>query len=313
MKTYLGMDFGGTKLLIGEVDADGAVLHSKRYTTGFTRQADAAQALLAAVRNYRQTVGFTGTLTAAGVGIVGIVDNARGEWISIAHDPEGPPIPLARMVSQELGIPCGIDNDVRSSTTAELLLGQGRYTKDFIYLNVGTGLAAGFVTGGRILRGANVNSGEIGHMVVDLSDQSPCVCGRRGCVESVVSGIGFTHQAQRHGLNDLMTQAGGRADVCRLFDRADAGDRACREIIEYGARTLACVIMNLVRITDPDTIIYGGSILSDDRFLKLVQQALEPGTMRGVTRGLVASSFNPQYAGLLGAASLGMVKDRMQP
>ena len=310
MKTYLGMDFGGTKLLIGEVDAKGEMLGSKRYATGFTRQADAAKALLEAVRDYRDNVGFVGEPEAAGVGIVGIVDNARGEWISIAHDPEGPPIPLAHMVSQELGVPCGIDNDVRSSTTAELLLGQGRYSKNFIYLNVGTGLAVGFVVDGQILRGANVNAGEIGHMVVDLSDRSSCVCGRTGCVENVVSGIGFTHQVKVRGLNDLLTQAGGRADVCRLFDRAEKGDKDCREIVEYGARALACVIMNLVRAADPDTVIYGGGILGDNRFLHMVERELEPNTMRGVTRGMIASSFNSQYAGLLGAASLGMVKIR---
>lgn len=308
MKTYLGMDFGGTKLLIGEVTAQGDILRSRRYETGFTRQADATRALVAAVRDYRDNVGFVGEPAAAGVGIVGTVDNARGEWIAIAHEPEGPPVPLADMVCQELGIPCGIDNDVRSSTTAELLLGQGRYSQNFIYLNVGTGLAAGFVADGQILRGANVNAGEIGHMVVDLSDKSPCVCGRAGCVENVVSGIGFTQQARTHGLSDLMTQVGGRADVCGLFDRAEQGDAVCRSIVEYGARALACAIMNLVRVTDPDTIIYGGGILGDERFLHMVEQELEPGTMRGVTRGLVASSFNPRYAGLLGAASLGMVK-----
>ena len=70
--------------------------------------------------------------------------------------------------------------DRRSATTAELLLGAGRQSKDFIYLNVGTGLAAGFVADGHILRGANQNAGEIGHMVVDLSNPYPCICGRQG-------------------------------------------------------------------------------------------------------------------------------------
>lgn len=308
MKTYLGMDFGGTKLLIGEVDTQGTVLRSKRYATGYTKQADAIRALLEAIRDYKGDVGFAGEPAAAGVGIVGIVDNQRGEWISMGHEPEGPPAPLAHMVSQELGIPCGIDNDVRSATTAEQLLGQGRYSRNFIYLNVGTGLAAGFVVDGQILRGAHMNAGEIGHMVIDLSDQSPCVCGRTGCVENRVSGIGFTRQAQARGLNELMTQVGGRADVRRLFVRAETGDPDCREMIAYGARAIACVIMDLVRVTDPDTIIYGGGIIGDTRFLHMVEKELEPSIMRGVTRGLVASSFAPQYAGLLGAASLGMVQ-----
>lgn len=308
MKTYLGMDFGGTKLLIGEINEAGTLLRSSRYETGYTKQAQAATALLAAIRDYRDNIGFVGTPLAAGVGIVGIVNNALGEWISIGHEPEGKPIPLARLMEEELGIPCAIDNDVRSSTTAELLLGQGKHTRDFIYLNVGTGLAAGFVVAGQLLRGAHVNAGEIGHMVVELSGGIPCVCGRKGCAENIVSGIGFTQQARIRGLKQLFTQTDDRADVLQLFEEAKNGDADCREIIAHAAKALACVIMNLVRVTDPDTIIYGGSILGDEQFLQMVKANLEQRTMRGVTRGLVASSFNPQFAGLLGAASIGMVK-----
>lgn len=309
MNTYLGMDFGGTKLLIGEVDATGTVLRTKRYATACTCQADAIQALLAAVRDYQDHVGFVGTPVAAGVGIVGTVDHARGEWITMYHDPEGPPVPLAALISKELELPCKIENDVRSTTMAEMLLGHGRYTKNFIYLNVGTGLAAGFVVDGHLLRGANVNAGEIGHMVVDLSQKQRCICGRNGCVENFVSGIGFTQQASLYGLEELLTP-GGRADVPRMFAMAEGGDERCQKIIGYGAEALACVIMNLVRITDPDTIVYGGSILGNKHFLQLVCERLEPSTMRGVTRGMVASSFSTQYAGLLGAASLGMLETR---
>ena len=77
-------------------------------------------------------------------------------------------------------------------------------------------------------------------------------------------------------------------------------------IAEYAAETLACVIMNLVRVSDPDTVIFGGGIMSDARFQGRVRAKLDPGTMRGVTHGLVPSSFSPHIAGLLGAASLGM-------
>lgn len=310
METYLGFDFGGTKLLIGEVDAEGRVLRSKRYATGCTSEEDAVRVLLEAADDYQESVGFAGEPAAAGIGIIGISDSRRGEWISIAHDPNGPPIPLAKMLSERLRVPCSINNDVRSAVTAELLLGQGRCSKDFIYLNVGTGLAAGFVIDGRILRGAHSGAGEIGHMSVDLSDQSPCDCGRSGCAENAVSGIGFTRQARRRGLNDLLTQPGGRADVRRLFSLAEAGDKDCREIMTYGAQVIACIIMNLVRVTDPDTVICGGGIIGDERFLQMVKSELKPSVMRGVTRGVLLSSFQPQYAGLLGAASLGMAKVR---
>lgn len=203
MDTYLGLDFGGTKLLIGELDEEGRVLQSKRYNTGLDNQKEATDVILNDLADYVETVGIQGKLKAAGLGIVGIVDNRRGEWVSINHEIAGHPVPIAAMIADRLGVPCAVDNDVRSATAAELMLGQGRTSSDFIYLNVGTGLSAGFVCGGKIIRGANCNAGEIGHMVVDLSRRELCVCGREGCVENTVSGIGFTRQIIEHGLPEI--------------------------------------------------------------------------------------------------------------
>ena len=306
METYLGLDLGGTKLLIGEVTRDGKVLRSKRYPTGYTTQEQAIAGIEAALDDYCTTIGFEGQLIAAGAGIVGTVDNHHGEWIAMGHEPTGAPVPLADTLSQKLNVPAFIDNDVRSAVTAELLLGCGKYSNDFIYLNVGTGLAAGFVINRHILRGSNNNAGEIGHMSVDITNQDICVCQRHGCAENAVSGVGFTHMVKKYGRTDLLFPDTGRADVPKIFTLADQGDPQCREIIDYAAETLACVIMNLVRVSDPDTVVYGGGILSDERMLTPVRAKLEPGTMRGVTNGLIPSSFSPRIAGLLGAASLGM-------
>ncbi|TCL54858.1 putative NBD/HSP70 family sugar kinase [Kineothrix alysoides] len=306
MDTYLGLDFGGTKLLIGELDEEGHVLRSKRYDTRLSEQKEVAEAILNDLTDYIKAMGIQGNLKAAGLGIVGIVDNKRGEWVSMNHEITGPPVPIAAMIADKLGVPCAVDNDVRSATAAELILGQGRTSSDFIYLNVGTGLAAGFVCGGRIMRGANCNAGEIGHMVVDLSRKESCVCGREGCVENVVSGIGFTRQITSYGLPELLN-AGKRADVVRLFQGADAGLKECVEITEYAAEALACVIMNLVRASDPDTVILGGGVISDGWLMEKVNRYLSPETMRGVTGGVIFSSFDLRYAGLIGAATLGML------
>lgn len=312
METYIGLDFGGTKLLIGEMSAKGEILRSKRYPTGFREQNAAAQALLSDMQDYCKTVGFSGKPAAAGIGIVGVVDHGTGEWVSIDHQVTNPPIPLAAQVEKLLGIPVSVDNDVRSATCAELLLGHGRKTKNFIYLNVGTGLAAGVVSSGRILRGANNNSGEIGHMVIDLHSSEVCICGRKGCVENFVSGVGFTRQVQElsasYSTSLALPAPGARVDAVRLFQLADEGDPLCKAVTEQAAEALSCVIMNLVRVSDPDTVILGGGVVSDGWLLEKVRPLLNDATMRGVTNGLVLSAFQPKNAGLLGAASLGLAR-----
>ncbi|MDO4332147.1 MAG: ROK family protein [Eubacteriales bacterium] len=308
MKTYLGMDFGGTKLLIGEMDENGNILNSKKYATGAATQEQAIKILLDAAKDYRDTVGFTGEIQAAGVGIVGVVDHDRGEWISINHIVTGPPVPLAAILSEELSVPVAIDNDVRSATTAEWKLGRGKSSRNFIYLNVGTGLAAGFVVNGMILRGANNNSGEVGHMVVDIQNPYECICGRLGCAENMVSGSGFAKQARFYDLQEvLLEDRPNSADTPKLFELADAGEERAVAITEYAADTLAAVIMNLVRVSDPDTVILGGGVVTGGWMLQKIRSRLNASTMRGVKNGVVLSEFAPQYAGLIGAASLGIV------
>lgn len=309
MDTYLGLDFGGTKLLVGEIDRDGNVLQKKRYQTGCTDRDAAVDKIMECLDDYMNTREMTGTLRAAGLGIVGISDHQKGEWISMNHIADRLPVPMARMLEEKLKVPAFIDNDVRSATTAELIYGQGKKSDNFIYLNVGTGLAAGFVCGGRIVRGANNNSGEIGHMVVDLHNELPCICGRCGCAENMLSGVGFTRQVMELQRDDLLQQD-GKADVAEIFRLADEKDIDCVKITEYAADTLATLIMNLARTTDPDTVILGGGVVSSGWLLSKVKERLEPHTMRGVTGGVVLSELPLPDVGLIGAAALGVCGTR---
>lgn len=306
MNTYLGLDFGGTKLLIGEMDENGNILAKKRYDTGYTDQAKAAAGILSNLEDYLSTIGIKGSLAGAGIGIVGISNHETGEWISLNHIISGPPIQLAKPIHEITGVPCYIDNDVRSATTAELIYGAGKRSQNFIYINIGTGLAAGFVCGGHIVRGANNNSGEIGHLVVDMQNDFSCICGRNGCIENMISGYGFTLQIKAHHRDDLLLE-NGRADVKKLFAAADACDPDALLITDYAIQTLAATIMNLVRITDPDTVILGGGVVSDGWLLKKILPLLEPHTMRGVHRGVILSELPIKDVGLMGAASLGVI------
>ena len=169
------MDFGGTKLLIGEVDAQGNILRRKRYPSGCRTEAEAVKVLKDSLEDYMETVGAEGYIKGAGVGIVGTVDYRNGMWVSMHPKAVSEPIPLSELLQDILRMPVWIDNDVKSATTAEMIFGDGIDSENFIYLNVGTGLAAGFVVDGRILRGSRNDTGEIGHTVSDLQSEDICI------------------------------------------------------------------------------------------------------------------------------------------
>ena len=139
-KSYLALDLGGTKLLVGEVAADGTIIASKSYPTGPIDQQRAAEVIFASVDDYLTTVGIKNPdgVSAIGIGLVGRIDSPAGLWCQI-DSLRTAPLPLAAMVGERYALPCYIDNDVKCATRAEQLFGIGRSTRDFIYINIGTG------------------------------------------------------------------------------------------------------------------------------------------------------------------------------
>ena len=309
MDTYLGLDMGGTKLLIGEVDTQGNIYKNKRYDTGYFNQQAMVDIVQRSMDDYIHTVGwYDEKPKAIGIGLIGRVDYGQGIWQQI--DPERTnPIPLAKIISDQFGLPCKIDNDVKSATRAEMRWGVGLDSSNFLYINVGTGIAAGMVINGQLIRGSHFNAGEVGHVRVGVPVGVKCSCGRIDCVESIASGIGFDRCARmlnsKYQTSLHIPNVGGeRVAVKEVFQLYEQGDPLCRVLVDQAAEALANLIMNLVRMTDPDTVVLGGGVVADGFLLEIVENYLHPVTMRFVKNGVVLTKLNPQFAGLLGAAAI---------
>lgn len=312
METYLCLDFGGTKLLVGEVDEFGNILRHKKYVSGYVNQTSAVGIMKESVRDYLETIGWaTGKpAEAMGIGMIGRVDTAGGVWHQI--DPRRTaPLSLARDMEEEFGLPCTIDNDVKSATRAERVWGVGRISRNYIYINVGTGIAAGTVVNGHQIRGSHFNAGEVGHTRVGVDTGIECPCGRRDCVERIASGSGF--DASARFLRDkyptslhFPEEKDARINVREIYSLSRKGDPLCTVLVENAAEALANLIMNLVRVSDPDTVVLGGGIVSDGYMLEKIHTYLNPQTMRFVTNGVVLTKLNSDFVGLLGAAAVAM-------
>jgi len=311
MDTYLGLDLGGTKLLIGELDSCGNILKYKKYDSGYFNQQSALQIIKTSLDDYIKTVGWTGKKPVGmGVGLIGRVDTSQGIWLQI--DPKRTsPIPLAQELTDIYGIPCFIDNDVKSATRGERKFGFGQISKNFIYINVGTGIAAGFVVNGRQIRGSHFNAGEVGHTQVGVNVGIQCGCGRMDCVELIASGLGFDrcarlfkdkYETKLHIPADL----GERVQVQEVFSLCQKGDPLCTFLVDNAAQALANLIMNLVRVSDPDTVVLGGGIVSDGYMHTRVLEKLNPTTIRFVSNGVVITKLNPEFIGLMGAGVVAM-------
>ncbi|WP_455634199.1 ROK family protein [Parabacteroides sp.] len=310
MNTYLALDLGGTKLLIGEIDDQGNVLRHKKYESGYFNQPAALEFIKQSLDDYIATVGWKKKPIAMGLGVIGRINPEQGEWLQI--DPKRTtPIPLAKELSKRYDMPCFIDNDVKSATRAVQLFGLGKTSKNFIYINVGTGIAAGAVVNGQIIRGGHFNAGEVGHTHSGLCLGIPCGCGRNDCVEQIASGIGFNTCArilrEKYPTRlQIPEDQSRRVDATEIFSLSKQGDPLCVQLVENASMALANLIMNLTRMSDPEMIVLGGGIVSDGYLHTKILEKLNPTTMRFVTHGVVLTKLNPNFIGLIGAGAVAM-------
>lgn len=307
MVTYIGVDLGGTKLLLGELTREGEILRTVSFPTGRLPQGEAFQKIQSALDAFLPEC--QGEPKAIGLGLVGRIDSCQGRWMEISQDRQEP-IAVRALLEARCGLPVFLDNDVRSALKAELLFGKGRGCKDLIYINVGTGIAAGFVTDGHIVTGAHFNAGEIGHISSGLSFRISCECGRDDCVESLASGSGLDQCARalapEYPDTKLPFPAQGRVSAADIFRLSDT-DPLCRRLTDQAAQALAKLLMNLVRFNDPEAIILGGGVVSDGFLLEKALKLVNPHPLRYVTQGVTLTELNPRTIGLLGAAGNAMI------
>ncbi|MBO4884474.1 MAG: ROK family protein [Clostridia bacterium] len=305
----LALDLGGTKLLVGIVSGAGEIMASRGYPSplaGGADQRDVAAGMLASLDDFLASHPLEG-VTCMGAGVVGRVDNARGLWLEI--DPRRcATVELARLLGERCGLPCRVDNDVRCALRAERLFGRGRGLDDFIYVNIGTGIAAGIVTGGHMVKGAHFNGGETGHVAVDISGDAQCPCGRTGCAEAIASGSGLDRRARalrsRYPRTRLTIPEGAPCRAEEIFRLAREGDALCLRLAGDAAEAAAALIQNLVWTFDPEAVALGGGVVADPWMFDQIAQRLTEDCMRFV-HGIQLTSLDPRLTGLIGAAMCG--------
>ena len=306
--TYLGVDLGGTKLLVGEMNERGELLRHKKYASGPLPQPAALELIQNSVADYLATGRPAGAPQplAMGVGLVGRIDSQRGLWLEIEPGRTAQ-LPIAQLLARQFELPCYADNDVRSAAKAEMLFGYGSQSENLVYINVGTGLAAGIVAHGRLISGGHCNAGEVGHTGSGILQRVPCICGRPDCVEAVAAGSGIDKCArllapEYPGTLLRIPPEGERVEVAEVFALYEQ-DALCRRLADNAAQALANLVMNLVRVTDPDTVVLGGGVMSDGFLYPKVLEKIDPYTTRFVTNGIVLTKLNPAFVGLMGACS----------
>jgi glucokinase len=316
----MGVDLGGTKVEVAQVDAFGHLLQRVRRATDVKDGPGAIETeIRTAARELEASAGCPPA--GVGVGVAGQIETSTG-IVRFAPNLGWRDVPLQADLAQALGLPVVVLNDVRAATWGEWLHGAGQGVNDLVCLFVGTGIGGGVVSGGRMLSGCSNTAGELGHMTIDLHGP-PCHCGNRGCLEALAGGWAIARRAQEAITADpeagaalLRLADGSSAAVTarHVAEAAHAGDRLAQALVDEVAVALIAGVVTMVNAFNPCRLIFGGGVI--EGLPELVERVAQ-----GVRERALAAAGEPLQvlpaqlhgdAGVVGAAALAMRKQEVR-
>lgn len=247
----VGIDFGHSHVQVAVADLAHNVLAERRCDMEVDH--NAARALDRSSLMVAEVLSEAGIerkrVMAAGIGIPGPVDRIRGTVGSATILPGWTGLLIKQEMRERLRMPVEIENDANLGALAELTWGAGRDCSNFAYVKAATGIGAGLVIDGRLLRGASGTAGELGHSTLDEKG-ALCYCGNRGCLETVASGPAI--------IQLVGTVNGELPTLSAIVELAIGGDLRCRRAISDAGHEIGIAIASLCNLLNPERVIVGG-------------------------------------------------------
>lgn len=249
-------------------------------------------------------------LIGIGMSMPGLVDSRAGKnYTYLIPGPEGN---LQELLQRKLGYPVFIQNDVKSATIAECRYGLAYGKSDALLVLMDWGIGLGIIMDGKLRSGSKGFSGEIGHIPF-VEDGKLCYCGKRGCLETVASGIALARMAKegiQSGkssiLNQLSDQEIETIEPRIIIDAANKGDQYAISILSEVGVSLGRGIATLIQLFNPEVIILGGKIAAAKQYITIpILHSVNTYSMTAIrenTKVILSELGND--AGILGTVSM---------
>lgn len=295
----VGIDFDHTRVRVAVSDLSRTVLSEAAAELDVDHHASRALEVAAELvdGSLAEAAFAADMVLAVGVALPGPVDRARRRLHDSAILEDWSGVDAAAVLRERLGAPAHIDNDANLGALAEVTLGAGRRAQTAIYLQLSSGVGAGLIVDGHPFRGATGMAGEIGHVNVARPGVL-CRCGRRGCLETLVSGPAIVERVRaRHG---------ARMPVPEIIGLAREGDEDCRTAIADAGALVGAVVGDVANLLNPDAVVIGGELsAAGELLLEPLRAALLEHALPATTRELqVVAGELGDRANCLGALAL---------
>ena len=316
----IGVDLGGTKteaVVVRLGGADPEVLARRRIATarelGYTHIVEQTRALVADVaRDAGVDLGAAGSISGVGVGMPGSVTTRRADG-SAGRGPEliknsnttclnG--MPFRADLAKALGrADVAFANDANCFALAEAVWGAARGARVAFGVILGTGVGGGVVirdprdaTRARAWDGAQSIAGEWGHVVLDPASGPPCYCGRRGCIETYLSGPAIER--------DYATRSGKQLRLAEIGELAREGDKIAAALLTERVDTFGRALSIVINVLDPDVIVLGGGVSNLELLYDAGLRAVARWVFNDELATRIVKNELGDSAGVLGAALL---------
>jgi glucokinase len=301
------VDIGATKVLVGLAD-DRGHLHPDRLIR-FDTPRESARLVEKVASALSELVGgyVLGVVSCAAPGPL---DTKAGVLLNF-HNRDWTDVPLGSLLAAGVGAPVVLEDDATAAALGEAIEGAGAGLDPIVYLTVSSGVGAGIVSRGKLLRGAHGLAGEIGHLVID-ADGPRCGCGRNGDVESFAGGLCLARRAAELWPERLLEDGTPAPRTPEeVFDLARRGDPCAAALAESAGHAVARAIAALAAVADPERIVIGGSVaLAQPDWVEAVTASarelcmVETGAAMDVVPAALGEKSALTGAALLGAARL---------
>lgn len=292
----IGIDIGGTKIILALVSERGDIIHQKVFSTNSIR---GPQVVLDEI--IKEMAHFPSpTPVGIGIGVAGQVSwNGTLTW---APNLEWKDVPLRKIFRQVVNMPVAVLNDVRAAAWGEWNYGTNRRCHDMICLMIGTGIGGGVFVGGRMMVGAGNGAGELGHFPVQLNGLK-CSCGNVGCLETVASGWGITKKAREASLDVASAE-----DVLK---RAKQGDVTATTIVREAKEALVAACIGYSNVFNPSLLVVGGGLgLALPHLVEEIKVGIKTRAFKAASEELhVVEASLKHHAVAVGAAAFMLSQD----
>ena len=271
MKTYLGIDIGGTNIRYGLVTDEGKVLSDSHFSVFSERGLEAVlNDLTSHLTRFLDSLPEDLKPEGVGVGAAGRILPEQGLIVSSPNLPGWKNVPLADHLQKALDLEVRLENDVNVYALGEWLAGAGQSRENLVVLTLGTGVGGGLILNNRLWAGSFGTAAEIGHMVVE-PDGPPCKCGSRGCLETYASATAMVSMAREMINGGRKCGYEGRLEhltSVHLFDLAIEGDGLALDIFSTAGTAIGIALTNVFNLLGLQGAIIGGGAGLTFEFLK---------------------------------------------